>query len=348
MITHKLVLLVGVYTGLRSETIANLQWRHLDTKQEEPRIFVDYETKTDQGATGTWFAFPRKVNEPALDTLLLFNKYRSIIAKKNADLLEGRLWVRMDGSKGKDGDMKVIRQWRGKEWIAGVAKIVATWLGLPESEKYTGHTFRRTCAQWAADSGMTETQMQHHFGWKSTSMIQCYSRSSKKLKIDAASSLNLEAEDSHDEKTNMEKRHDAAVSGQGSINQVTKLNTVEQTHFNGLDAKRPDRAYRSASGASACELTFSCAEQQNILETPNRDAVPFYGVQGRGAPSAFNFPGSNVVINVYNSPSQSISPSTTFPTAATPPLMETTKQLQRTKQAYKVKLICKPDYEDIQ
>ena len=78
----KLILMVGVYTGLRCDTIANLEWRHLRLGLQQVEIFVDYETKTDQGATGTWFSFPRPADNPALDPLLLFNQYKSKIAKK--------------------------------------------------------------------------------------------------------------------------------------------------------------------------------------------------------------------------------------------------------------------------
>ena len=226
---------------------------------------MDYESKTDQGATGTWFAFPRKANDPTLDTMLLFNKYRHIIGKKNADLLEGRLWVRIDGSKEKDGSMKVTRQWRGKEWISGVPKHVATWLGLQEAGKYTGHTFRWACAQWAADGGMTETQMQHHFGWKSISMIQCYSRSSKKLKLSAAIRLNVEEVGGQEEsgsKGNNGKMQEVEELGHEKNKQESEAKIGDKTHQTICDQQRPTRANSNAAGVTVCELPFSEAERQ--------------------------------------------------------------------------------------
>jgi integrase len=95
LIHLKLILLVGVYSGLRCDTIAQLEWRHLRLDGQQVEIFVDYETKTDQGATGTSFSFPRRADNPALDPLLLFNKYRSKIAQKDDGLLNGRLWLRI-------------------------------------------------------------------------------------------------------------------------------------------------------------------------------------------------------------------------------------------------------------
>ena len=55
-IVQKLVLLVGVYTGLRCDTLTRLEWRHVRMDRDQVSIFIDYESKTDQGATGMWFA----------------------------------------------------------------------------------------------------------------------------------------------------------------------------------------------------------------------------------------------------------------------------------------------------
>jgi hypothetical protein len=167
----KVILMVGVYMGLWCDSIAQLEWRHICLSSQQVELFVDYESKTDQGATGTWFAFPRRADNPALDALLLFNKYRAKIGKKDKELLNGRLWLRILPAKTKGGKEQVTRQVRGREWIGTVPKRIAEWLGLPEAAKYTGHSFWWTCAQWAADSGMTEVQMQHHFGWRSSAMI---------------------------------------------------------------------------------------------------------------------------------------------------------------------------------
>jgi integrase len=52
-IGDKLILMVGVYTGLRCDTIAKLEWRHISLTLPCVKLFIDYETKTDQGANGT-------------------------------------------------------------------------------------------------------------------------------------------------------------------------------------------------------------------------------------------------------------------------------------------------------
>lgn len=46
-IGDKLILMVGVYTGLRCDTIAKLEWRHVSLTMPCVKIYVDYESKTD-------------------------------------------------------------------------------------------------------------------------------------------------------------------------------------------------------------------------------------------------------------------------------------------------------------
>ena len=203
LIDHKLILLVGVYTGLRCDTISQLEWEHVNLKKETVEIMVDFASKTDQCGAGTWFAFPKTADDRTLDPKILFNQYKAMIEAKDKKLLTGRLWVRMVQEN--NGKVQITRQVRGKEWIAGVPMRVAKWLGLPEEERYTGHTFRRTCAQWAADAGMSETHMQHHFGWKSAAMIQRYTKNSTYLKHAAAAHLDLESRCSESDSSSTSK-----------------------------------------------------------------------------------------------------------------------------------------------
>ena len=56
--------------------------RNLRSGKEQVQLFVDYETKTDQGAIDIWYSFPRRVDNPVLDPLSLFSKYGAEIEKK--------------------------------------------------------------------------------------------------------------------------------------------------------------------------------------------------------------------------------------------------------------------------
>jgi hypothetical protein len=142
-IVVKLVLLVGVYTGLRCDTLTRLEWRHVQMNQGSVSIFVDYESKTDQGATGMWFALPGTAEDPKLDAYILFSQYKQILEKKNKELTNGRLWIQIDDNK--DGTYKVAQQIRGIEWISSVPTKTATWLGLAEPENFTRQSSTDMC-----------------------------------------------------------------------------------------------------------------------------------------------------------------------------------------------------------
>ena len=240
-IVQKLVLLVGVYTGLRCDTLTRLEWRHVQMRSEQVSIFVDYESKTDQGAQGMWFALPKATDDPMLDAYILFNKYKQILEKKDKDLAKARLWLRVDESKA--GGYKVTKQVRGIEWVSSVPSKVSKWLCLPESEKYTGHSLRRTCAQWATDNGMTDTQMQHHFGWKSAAMVVRYSRSSECLKQAMAKSLNVEedckstsSENNERALPSKENRHSYAMQSEKESESSIVGKRVTSSNGNGSDS----------------------------------------------------------------------------------------------------------------
>ena len=66
---------------------------------------------------------------------------------------------------------------------------VAKFLNLPEWEKYTFHSFRRTSATSAADAGASTEQLVDFFGWKNGSMCQEYISSSKPAILGMASRL---------------------------------------------------------------------------------------------------------------------------------------------------------------
>lgn len=131
----KLILMVGVYTGLRCDSISQLEWRHIRLDAQQVELFVDYETKTDQGATGTWFRFSRPADNPVFDPFMLFNKYKNKIIQKDPKLLNGRLWLRIIPGKTAEDREQVTRQVRGREWIGTVPRRVTKWLGLLEAEK---------------------------------------------------------------------------------------------------------------------------------------------------------------------------------------------------------------------
>lgn len=73
---------------------------------------------------------------------------------------------------------RCIRQVVGKNTIANCPKRIATFLNLPNAEKYTGHGFRRTSVTILADSGADITTIKRHGGWKSTAVAEGYIQNS--------------------------------------------------------------------------------------------------------------------------------------------------------------------------
>jgi hypothetical protein len=57
------------------------------------------------------------------------------------------------------------QQVMGKHLLSELGKVTATELGLENTQLYTGHCFRRTCATEAANSGANTVDLKRHMGW---------------------------------------------------------------------------------------------------------------------------------------------------------------------------------------
>ena len=79
----KLILLIGVYTGSRCDTISQLEWRHIPQEGDKVEVFIDYETKTDQAATGMWLSIPSAGSDSPYSVIRILQEYRSLVESKN-------------------------------------------------------------------------------------------------------------------------------------------------------------------------------------------------------------------------------------------------------------------------
>ena len=73
----------------------------------------------------------------------------------------------------------LVGQPMGRNMLAEVPKQVARFLGKPNVEDFTFHSFRRSSATAAADAGATPQQMVDFFGWKHPSMTAEYISTSR-------------------------------------------------------------------------------------------------------------------------------------------------------------------------
>lgn len=69
---------------------------------------------------------------------------------------------------------KCTRQCVGVNKLGGVAKQIATYLGLPEPNCYTGHCFRRSSATILVDAGGDLLDLKRHGGWRSSAVAEGY------------------------------------------------------------------------------------------------------------------------------------------------------------------------------
>lgn len=178
----RLLLLVGCNTGGRSQTLYNLEHRHIqETETGDLRVTVDYAQKHDQGAMGQTWIVKKNVDNKNLCAATLYQEYRGLAIK--AGLQHDWLWRKLYMTR---GELKMKNGRLGENWVAGLPRVVAEHLKLECPLQYTGHALRRTCAVWHADSGATDQEMRIHFGWKNTSMASRYTSSSETARAQAA------------------------------------------------------------------------------------------------------------------------------------------------------------------
>ncbi|EEZ99031.1 hypothetical protein TcasGA2_TC004905 [Tribolium castaneum] len=116
-----------------------------DTKTYKPRTF------TINGSNSI----------PAID---VFRKYRKL---RLESILHKRLFIN-------NHKQKCTVQPFGINIISKFPEKIARFLCLPNSEEYTGHSFRRSSATLLADSGADLAVVKRHGGWRSNSVVEGY------------------------------------------------------------------------------------------------------------------------------------------------------------------------------
>lgn len=67
--------------------------------------------------------------------------------------------------------------------FAKIPSLIASFLGLPNTVKYTGHSFRRSSASLLVGSGADILRLKHHGGWRSTTVAEGYVEQSEEEKV---------------------------------------------------------------------------------------------------------------------------------------------------------------------
>ena len=92
--------------------------------------------------------------------------------------------------------LTLTSQAMGKNSVSKIPHEIAALLKLADPSKYTFHSFRRTSATRAADSGATSEQLVDFYGWKNSSMCKEYISSSKPAILGMAKRLSSQSSQS--------------------------------------------------------------------------------------------------------------------------------------------------------
>ena len=168
---------VGFFGALRTSELAQLTFDHVKQDDEGVWISFDFATKTEAAGSDVRFLLPIS-KEPAICPIRLLAVYKQELGPA---LCTGRFFK---SHRGHFIDSPV-----GKNSLAQVPRRVAEFLRLPNSEKYTSHTWRRSSATAYADSGASTEKLKRLGCWKSQSVASSYVDSSMKLVKDTANAL---------------------------------------------------------------------------------------------------------------------------------------------------------------
>lgn len=178
----RLLMLIGCNVGCRSQTLYSLEFRHVKENEEgDLRVTVDFAQKHDQGAQGQTWLIKKNQEYPTICATQLFRQYHTLAVA--AGLQNGWIWRKLHIVRG-IVKMKNLRL--GINWVYGLPRLIAEQLKLKEPQNYTGHSFRRSCAIWHANSGASDQEMRVHFGWKNASMASRYTSNSEIARQNAA------------------------------------------------------------------------------------------------------------------------------------------------------------------
>lgn len=149
-----MALIIGVNGACRCQEMVNMKVQDIEKHSEELLLIKLPDTKTKKERSFVIRGAYVKVVE----------KYQAL---RPPNINTNRFFVAFSSGK-------CTRQVIGKNKMSAMPKEIAKYLGLPNIELYTGHSFRRTSATLLADAGADITQIKRHGGWKSDTVAEGY------------------------------------------------------------------------------------------------------------------------------------------------------------------------------
>lgn len=152
----KAAVVVGFCGGLRCADLVSIN-SHDCEFNETTGLWITYSVSKQRGEQ-----FNSKFNIP-LEFCQYVETYDKALDESQAS--EGRMFKTFRVRK--NGTCYYTKQPMGVHLLRGMTVKVATYLKLPNPERYTGHTLRRSSANALADAGVSTTQLKKHFNWRS-------------------------------------------------------------------------------------------------------------------------------------------------------------------------------------
>lgn len=167
------LLRLGAFTGMRTEELLALQWKHVDFNSG----YISIEQALGRGFNGTYVKAPK--TRTSQRVLKIDNKMLSVLAE----------WYDSNAHK-EDNDFifnnkgKTIRIMRPNQWLHEVSDKYGVAVGL------SMHKLRHTWATLALDKGATVKQVQTYLGHANASMtLNVYSDVTKRASDEAGNIL---------------------------------------------------------------------------------------------------------------------------------------------------------------
>lgn len=218
----KVVLIVGVFGACRREEITFLKLDAIkdcqsfisvkipNTKTHVPRMFTITEGSID-----------------GINFLDLFRKYAKL---RPLNTTHQRFFLTY--RSGKCCTLPV-----GINTIGGMPKKIAEFLGLPNTNEYTGHCFRRSSATMLADSGADMTLLKRHGGWRSSSVAEGYIENSIEQKNEIAKRIIGQKDTPNTKIKEVHSEAEVSIVSTSSLSIPTTNNYIALTEEK-LDASR--------------------------------------------------------------------------------------------------------------
>lgn len=154
---------LGIAGACRREELCNLTVNDIEDHGSSLALIKIPKTKTNKPRS---FAVTSEIHS-------LFQKYRLL---RPVNCKTDRFFLNYQNGK-------CTNQPIGINKFSKMPREIATVLKLPNPEKYTGHSFRRTSATLLADAGADITTLKRHGGWQSNTVAEGYIADSVQNKV---------------------------------------------------------------------------------------------------------------------------------------------------------------------